>query len=68
MQERNSSTVNVHVSLQVKDKSVNQTLQVKLAESDWLVNNWKIVTPLVTHLAITPEDEFFKSYKIGRLL
>ena len=68
VQERNSSTVNVHVSLQVKDKSVNQTLQVKLAESDWLVNNWKIVTPLVTHLAITPEDEFFKSYKIGSVV
>ncbi len=68
VQERNSSTVNVHVSLQVKHKSVNQTLQVKLAESDWLVNNWKIVTPLVTHLAITPEDEFFKSYKIGSVV
>ena len=68
VQERNSSTVNVHVNLQVKDKSVNQTLQVKLAESDWLVNNWKIVTPLVTHLAITPEDEFFKSYKIGSVV
>ena len=68
VQERNSSTVNVHVSLQVKDKYVNQTLQVKLDESDWLVNNWKIVTPLVTHLAITPEDEFFKSYKIGSVV
>ena len=68
VQERNSSTVNVHVSLQVKDKYVNQTLQVKLYESDWLVNNWKIVTPLVTHLAITPEDEFFKSYKIGSVV
>ena len=68
VQERNSSTVNVHVSLQVKDKSVNQTLQVKLDESDWLVNNWKIATPLVTHLAITPEDEFFKSYKIGSVV
>lgn len=68
VQERNSSTVNVHVSLWVKDKSVNQTLQVKLDESDWLVNNWKIATPLVTHLAITPEDEFFKSYKIGSVV
>ena len=68
VQERNSSTVNVHVSLQVKDKSANQTLQVKLDESDWLVNNWKIVTPLVAHLAITPEDEFFKSYKIGSVV
>ena len=68
VQERNSSTVNVHVSLWVKDKSVNQTLQVKLAESDWLVHNWKIVTPLVTHLVITPEDEFFKSYKIGSVV
>ena len=68
VQERNSSTVNVHVSLQVKDKYVNQTLQVKLDESDWLVNNWKIATPLVTHLAITPEDEFFKSYKIGSVV
>lgn len=28
----------------------------------------KIVTPLVTHLAITPEDEFFKSYKIGSVV
>ena len=68
VQERNSSTVNVRVSLRVKDKSVNQTLQVKLDESDWLVHNWKIVTPLVTHLAITPEDEFFKSYKIGSVV
>ena len=68
VQERNSSTVNVHVSLQVKDKYANQTLQVKLDESDWLVHNWKIVTPLVTHLAITPEDEFFKSYKIGSVV
>ena len=47
---------------------MNQTLQVKLDESDWLVNNWKIVTPLVAHLAITPEDEFFKSYKIGSVV
>lgn len=54
--------------MQVKDKYANQTLQVKLDESDWLVHNWKIVTPLVTHLAITPEDEFFKSYKIGSVV
>lgn len=59
------TSAEVYVNLQVKDKTADQVLDLEKGGAGRPANEWKILTPLVTHLIITPGSGFFGSYKIG---
>ena len=65
MKSGGETSAEVYVNLQVKDKTADQVLDLEKGGTGRPANEWKILTPLVTHLIITPGSGFFGSYKIG---
>lgn len=65
MKSGGETSAEVYVNLQVKDKTADQVLDLEKGGAGRPANEWKILTPLVTHLIITPGSGFFGSYKIG---
>lgn len=65
MKSSDETSAEVYVNLQVKDKTADQVLDLEKGGAGRPANEWKILTPLVTHLIITPGSGFFGSYKIG---
>lgn len=59
------TSAEVYVNLQVKDKTADQVLDLEKGGAGHPADKWRILTPLVTHLIITPGSGFFGSYKIG---
>lgn len=65
MKSSGEANAEVYVNLQVKDKTADQVLDLEKSGAGHPANEWRILTPLVTHLIITPGSGFFGSYKIG---
>ena len=65
MKSSYETSAEAYVNLQVNDKTADQVLDLEKGGAGHPADEWRILTPLVTHLIITPGSGFFGSYKIG---
>ena len=65
MESSYETSAEAYVNLQVKDKTADQVLRLEKGGAGHPADEWRILTPLVTQLIITPGNGFFGSYKIG---